>query len=382
MNYKIIAYTLGWVLNIESACLILPLICSLIYKENTTFALAVCIAICLALGISLSIKTPKNKSLYAKEGFVTVALAWIVMSIFGCLPFVISGYIPSFIDALFETVSGFTTTGASILSDVEALPKSLLFWRSFTHWIGGMGVLVFIIAILPLSGGNNMHLIKAESTGPSVGKIVPKVKSTAKILYGLYILLTVIEIALLLFNGMDLFSAITLSFGTAGTGGFGILNSSCGDYTPAIQVIITVFMLLFGVNFSLYYLLLLGRVKDVLKSSELKTYFAVVALATICICINCMDMFKSVGEALRHSAFQVASIITTTGYSTCDFDLWPSFSKTILVLLMFLGACAGSTGGGIKVSRIIILFKSILKEVKIAVHAESTHKITMDVHMI
>ena len=382
MNYKIIAYTLGWVLNIEAACLVLPLICSVIYKEPTVGILGICIILCLVFGILLTIKSPKNKAIYAKEGFVTVALAWIVMSIFGSLPFVLSGYIPSFVDALFETVSGFTTTGASILSDVEALPKSLLFWRSFTHWIGGMGVLVFLIAILPLSGGNNMHLIKAESTGPSVGKIVPKVKSTAKILYGLYILLTVIEIVLLLVYGLDIFSAITLSFGTAGTGGFGVLNSSIGDYSAPIQIIITIFMFLFGVNFSLYYLLLLGKVRDVLKSSELKTYFAIVTISTILICINCADMFESISDALRHSAFQVASIITTTVYSTCDFDLWPSFSKTILVLLMFIGACAGSTGGGIKVSRIIILFKSIIKEVKLAVHPKSTHKITMDGHIL
>ena len=382
MNYKIIAHTLGWVLNIEATCLVLPLICAIICGDKTIPAILLSMAICLAIGIPLAIKPPKNKSLYAKEGFVTVALAWICMSIFGSLPFYISGHIPSFTNALFETVSGFTTTGASILSDVEALPKSLLFWRSFTHWIGGMGVLVFIIAILPLSGGNNMHLIKAESTGPSVGKIVPKVKSTAKILYGIYIAITVIEIVLLLFYGMDLFSAITLSFGTAGTGGFGILNSSCGDYSSAVQVIITIFMLLFGINFSLYYLLLLGKIRDVFKSSELVTYLTVVASATILIAINCVRMFSCFGEALRHSAFQVASIITTTGYSTCDFDLWPSFSKTILVVLMFVGACAGSTGGGIKVSRLIILFKSIMKEIKIAVHPKSTHKLTMDGHVI
>lgn len=382
MNYKVIAHTLGWVLNIEAVCLMLPLICAIIYGDKTIPTLLICIALCLAIGIPLAIKPPKNRAIYAKEGFVTVALSWILMSIFGALPFCLSGHIPSFTNALFETVSGFTTTGASILADVEALPKSLLFWRSFTHWIGGMGVLVFIIAILPLSGGNNMHLIKAESTGPSVGKIVPKVKSTAKILYGIYIAITLIEMVLLLFYGMDLFSAITLSFGTAGTGGFGILNSSCGDYSPAVQIIITIFMLLFGVNFSLYYLLLLGRVRDMFKSSEFKTYLIVVASATILIAINCVKMFSGFGEALRHSAFQVASIITTTGYSTCDFDLWPSFSKTILVMLMFVGACAGSTGGGIKVSRSIILFKSITKEIKLAVHPKSTHKLTMDGHII
>jgi len=382
MNYRIIANTLGWVLNIEAACLMLPLICGVIYKESTVGIFGICIAICLGLGIALTLKPPKNKAIYAKEGFVTVALGWIIMSVMGSLPFFLSGSIPSFIDALFETVSGFTTTGASILSDVESLPKSILFWRSFTHWIGGMGVLVFIIAILPLSGGNNMHLIKAESTGPSVGKIVPKVKSTAKILYGIYIFLTCVEILLLLIYGLDIFSALTLSFGTAGTGGFSILNSGCADYSPAVQSILTIFMLLFGVNFSLYYLLLLGKIRDVWKSSELKTYIVVVTSATLLICINCANMFDSISTALRHCAFQVASIITTTGYSTYDFNLWPSFSKTILVLLMFSGACAGSTCGGIKISRSIILFKSILKEVKLAVHPKSTHKLTMDGHTI
>ncbi|MBE7015235.1 MAG: TrkH family potassium uptake protein [Ruminococcaceae bacterium] len=382
MNYKVVAHTLGWVMNIEAACMVLPLICAIIYREPEAMTFGISIAICLVLGLCLTLKAPKKKDMYAKEGMVAVALSWIVISILGALPFVISGYIPNFVDALFETVSGFTTTGASILTDVEALPKSMLFWRSFTHWIGGMGVLVFIVAILPLSGGANMHLIKAESPGPSVGKLVPKVKSTAMILYGIYLGLTATEIVFLLFAGMDTFSAITLTFGTVGTGGFGVLNSSVADYSNAVQIIITVFMLLCGINFSIYYMLLLGKVRDAAKSSELWVYLGVVALSIFAISINCSGLYETVGDTVRHSAFQVASIITTTGYGTTDFDLWPSFSKTILVLLMFMGACAGSTGGGIKVSRIVILFKSILKEVKLSAHPKTTYKLTMDGHII
>ncbi len=378
MNYKVILHTLGWVLNIEATALLLPLICAALYGEPYVLLFAFCIAFCLLFGLPLTIKKPKNKTLYAREGFIAVALSWIVLSIFGALPFFISGFIPNFIDALFETVSGFTTTGASILTDVESLPKSLLFWRSFTHWIGGMGVLVFLVAILPLSGGNNLYLIKAESPGPSVSKLVPKVRSTAKILYEMYLVLTLIEIMLLLFGGLDLFSAITLSFGTAGTGGFGILNSSIGDYSPYVQNVITVFMLLFGIDFSLYYLLLLRKFKSVLRSEELRTYLGIVSLSIIVIAFNCRGLFESMVTAFRHSAFQVASIVTTTGYGTADFDKWPELSKTILVTLMFMGACAGSTGGGIKVSRIIILVKTIFKELATAVHPKSVRKITLN----
>lgn len=378
MNYKIILNTLGWVLNIEAAAMLLPLICAAIYKEECIITFALCIVICFIFGFSLTLKSPKKKSMYSREGFISVALSWIVLSIFGALPFFLSGYVPSFIDALFETVSGFTTTGSSILSDVEALPKSLLFWRSFTHWIGGMGVLVFLVALLPLSGGSNFHLIKAESPGPSVSKLVPKVRSTAKILYQMYLAMTVIEIVLLLFGRLSLFEAITLSFGTAGTGGFAITNSGCADYTPYVQNVITVFMILFGIDFSLYYLLLLGKVKDVIRSDEVKTYLGIIAAAIVIITINCRDLFASLCDTLRHAAFQVASIITTTGYATTDFNLWPELSKCILVLLMFIGACAGSTGGGIKVSRIIILCKTIFKELTLVIHPNSTRKITMN----
>ncbi len=378
MNYRIIMHTLGWVLNIEAAAMILPLICAVIYGEPYVLLFALCILMCLAFGLTLTVRSPKKKNMYAREGFIAVALSWIILSIFGALPFYISGFIPNFIDALFETVSGFTTTGASILTDVEALPKSLIFWRSFTHWIGGMGVLVFLVAILPLSGGNNLYLIKAESPGPSVSKLVPKVRTTAKILYEMYLVMTLFEIALLYFGGLPLFDALTLSFGTAGTGGFGIANSSAADYSPYVQNIITIFMISFGIDFSLYYLLLMRKVRDVLHSDELKGYLGIILGSIIIITVNCRGMFETLADTVRHAAFQVGSIITTTGYSTTDFDKWPELSKTILIMLMFIGACAGSTGGGIKVSRVIIYIKSIFKELIAAVHPNSVRKITMN----
>lgn len=378
MNYRVILHTLGWVLNIEAAAMVLPLVCSLLYGEMSMAKIfLLCIALCLVIGVALTIKPLKKKSMYAKEGFICVALSWIVLSIFGALPFIFSGT-ASVVDSLFETVSGFSTTGASILSDVEILPKGLIFWRSFTHWLGGMGVLVFLVAILPLAGGNNLHLIKAESPGPSVSKLVPKVRSTAKILYLMYLVLTGIQVIFLLCGGLDLFESLTLSFGTAGTGGFGILNSGCADYSPYIQIVITVFMILFGINFSLYYLLLLGKIRDVLRSEELKTYLGFILVAIVIIVLNCKDMYESIGDAIRHTAFQVGAVITTTGFSTTDFDLWPSLSKTIMVLLMFSGAMAGSTGGGIKVSRILILLKTIKKEIFSTVHPNATRKVTID----
>lgn len=381
MNYKIILYTLGWVLDLEAAAMLLPLICALVYGESPHVFL-ICIGICALLGTAMIIKKPKNTSMYPREGYATVALSWILMSLFGSLPFFISGYIPNFFDALFETVSGFTTTGASILTDIEALPKSLLFWRSFTHWIGGMGIIVFLIAMLPLFGGSNLYLIKAESPGPSVGKLVPKVKSTAKILYGIYFSLTAVQIVLLLLGGMNVFEALTTTFGTAGTGGFGVKNSSLAEYSPYIQNVVTVFMLIFGVDFSIYYLILAKRFKDVLRSTELRTYIVIVLVSALTIAFNCRHLFSNIWQSLHHSFFQTASIMTTTGFSTADFDQWPSLSKTILVLLMFIGACAGSTGGGIKVSRVVILIKSIIKEIKITAHPKSTMKITMNGRII
>lgn len=381
MNINIILYTLGWVLNLEAIAMLLPLSCSLIYGEPLMPFLAA-IGACALLGILLTLKKPKNTTMYSREGYASVALCWIVLSIMGSIPFMVSGCIPNFFDALFETVSGFTTTGASILPDVEIIPKGIIFWRSFTHWLGGMGIIVFLIAILPLFGGSNLYLIKAESPGPAVGKLVPKVKSTAKILYSIYIALTIVEIILLLLGGMNLFDALTTSFGTAGTGGFGIRNSSMADFSPYIQNVVTVFMLIFGVDFSIYYLILIKKFSSAVKSTEVRTYLGIVFSSAILIAFNCRHLFDNVFQALHHTFFQVASIITTTGYATVDFDLWPSFSKAILVLLMFIGACAGSTGGGIKVSRIVILCKSIIKEIRVTAHPKSTVKLTMNGRVI
>ncbi len=383
MNYKMIIYTLGWVLKIEAATMLIPFICALCYQEiPEIYVWLGCIALCMIIGSLLTIKQPKNKTMYAREGFVSVSLSWIFMSLFGALPFIFSGHIQNFADAFFEIVSGFTTTGASILTNVEALPKSLIMWRSFSHWIGGMGVLVFLMAIVPLSGGGNVHLLKAESPGPSVSKLVPKLKSTAMILYAIYIVLTLIQIILLLFGGLDLFSSLTLSFGTAGTGGFSILNSGAATYSPYVQYIITIFMILFGIDFSLYYALLLREAKSILKSSELKGYLGIIAMSILLIFVNTRWMFETTEEAFRHIAFTVGSIITTTGYATTDFNLWPEFSKVILVILMFVGACAGSTGGGIKVSRILILLKNIGKEVRTSVHPRTTLKLKMNGRII
>lgn len=381
MNINIILYTLGWVLNLEAIAMLLPLSCSLIYKEPVMPFLAA-IGACALLGIILTLKKPKNTTMYSREGYASVALCWIVFSIMGSIPFMVSGSIPNFFDALFETVSGFTTTGASVIPDVEIIPKGIIFWRSFTHWLGGMGIIVFLIAILPLFGGSNLYLIKAESPGPAVGKLVPKVKSTAKILYSIYIALTIVEIILLLLGGMNVFDALTTTFGTAGTGGFGIRNSSMADFSPYIQNVVTVFMLIFGVDFSIYYLILIKKFSSAVKSTEVRTYFGIVFSSAILIAFNCRHLFSNVFDALHHAFFQVASIITTTGYATVDFDKWPSFSKAIIVLLMFIGACAGSTGGGIKVSRIVILCKSIIKEIRITAHPKSTVKLTMNGRVI
>lgn len=375
MNYRIVTYVLGWALNIEAFSMLLPLLCAVAYNEPNKWVFLVCALICALVGTPLVLAGHKNKAMYAKEGFASVALSWIVISIFGAIPFVMSGAIPNFVDALFETASGFSTTGASILTDLDVLPKSIIFWRSFTHWMGGMGVIVFLVAILPVAGGNNLHLLRAESPGHSVGKLVPRVRTTAKILYLIYIGLTVIEIVLLMLGGLDLFEASTLSFGTAGTGGFSIKNSGLTEETAYIQNVITVFMMIFGVDFAFYYLILMRRIKTAFKLEEVISYFVIIAVAITLISINVNHMYASVGETIKHSAFQVGSIITTTGYATTDFNLWPQFSKTILLLLMFCGACTGSTGGGMKVSRITILAKSIVKEIKVLAHPKSTVKV-------
>ena len=378
MNYSMISYILGWIFNFEAAFMILPGITAIIYREKNGLAFLITMLICLTIGIPLTRRKRKSKVFHAKEGAVTVALSWLVLSIAGALPFIISGSIPHPIDAIFETVSGFTTTGASILSDVEALSHCMLIWRSFTHWIGGMGVLVFILCLLPLTGGYHMNLMKAESPGPSVSKLVPKVQSTAKILYTIYIILTIVEIIFLLIGKMPLFDTLCLSFGTAGTGGFGIKNDSIASYSTYNQVVITVFMILFGINFNAYYLLLTKKVMQAAKNEEVRYYLGIIGLAIVAIAINTREMFTSFGRAFQQAAFQVGSIITTTGYATTDFNVWPVFSKTILVILMFVGACAGSTGGGIKVSRFIVMVKTMIKELNSYIHPKSVKKIKMD----
>lgn len=378
MNYSIIIYIIGWILKLEAAFMLLPGITAIIYREKTGLVFLITMAICLAAGIPLTRKKPKQKAFYTKEGFVTVALSWIVLSIMGAVPFVLSGAIPHPIDALFETVSGFTTTGASILSDVECLPHCVLIWRSFTHWIGGMGVLVFILSLLPLTGGYHMNLMKAESPGPSVGKLVPKVQSTAKILYSIYLGLTLLQIILLLCGKMPLFDTLCTAFGTAGTGGFGIKNNSIAGYSTYIQVVVTIFMILFGINFNVYFFLLTKKFTQAFKCEEVRYYLGIIAVAIIIITFNVRHMFGSVGEALQHASFQVGSIITTTGFATTDFNLWPQVSRTILIILMFVGACAGSTGGGIKVSRFVILCKTIRKELHLYIHPNAVKKIKMD----
>ena len=378
MNYSMIFFILGWIFNFEAAFMLLPGITAIIYQEKNGLAFLITMIICLAIGLPLTRKKPQNKVFHAKEGAVTVALSWIVLSMAGAFPFVISGSIPNPIDAMFETVSGFTTTGASILSDVEALSHCMLLWRSFTHWIGGMGVLVFILCLLPLTGGYHMNLMKAESPGPSVSKLVPKVQTTAKILYTIYLMLTVLQMILLLIGRMPLFDTVCLTFGTAGTGGFGIKNDSIAGYSTYNQIVITVFMILFGVNFNVYYLLLTKKVVQAAKSEEVRYYFGIIAVAIIAIAINTKGMYTSFGRSIQQAAFQVGSIITTTGYATTNFNVWPVLSKTILVMLMFVGACAGSTGGGIKVSRLMILCKSARKELQLYLHPNAVKKIKMD----
>ncbi len=377
MNYRMIKYILGWILVFEALFLLIPALTAVIYGERAIQPILITIAVCLVTGGLLIIKKPANTELYSREGYVIVSLSWIVLSLFGALPFTLSGAIPRYIDALFETVSGFTTTGASILTEVESLPKSLIMWRSFTHWVGGMGVLVFLMAFLPLSGGQNIHIMKAESPGPSVSKLVPRVRTTALILYSIYFVLTFLQFLFLLFGGMPVFDSVNTALATAGTGGFGIKNDSLGGYSPYIQIVTTVFMLLFSINFTSYYLIITKKIKDAFNR-EVRTFLIIVAASIGIITYNVRGMFGTIPEALRHVSFSVASIISTTGFSTADFDLWPELSRTILVLLMFIGACAGSTGGGIKVSRIIILFKSLSKELQMMIHPKQIKKITMD----
>ncbi|MBQ2815726.1 MAG: TrkH family potassium uptake protein [Clostridia bacterium] len=379
MNRRMVFYLIGQMLKVEAALMALPLIVSLIYRESSYLAFLISIGIALGFGFLMTILSrPKTRVFYAKEGFVIVSLAWIAMSLIGAAPFVISGEIPSFIDAVFETISGFTTTGSSIVRNVEALSKGILFWRSFTHWIGGMGVLVFVLAIMPKFSDRSIHLIRAEMAGPIVGKLVPKAKDTAKILYLIYIAMTVIETIFLLFGGMSLFESVVHSFGTAGTGGFGIKADSIGGYSPYCQWVITVFMLLFGINFNLYYFLLLRNFRSIFKNLELWVYIGVITVSTGIITANILSRFGGFFDALRYAAFQVSSVVTTTGYATADFDLWPSLSKGIIFILLFLGGCAGSTAGGLKISRVLILFKMMRSELHKMLHPRSVNVVKMD----
>lgn len=378
MNSSIIRYILGSVLKIEGVLLLLPCIVAVCYREKVGFVYLLVAAACLVLGLAMTFRKPKDTVYYLKEGCVATAFSWILLSFFGALPFWISGEIASLTDALFETVSGFTTTGASILDNVEVLSHTALFWRSFTHWIGGMGVLVFLLAIISMSGGSQVNLLRAESPGPSVGKLVPKMKYTARILYLIYLGLTATEVILLLAGRMPLFDALTTSFGTAGTGGFGIKADSIGGYSPYLQWVVTFFMIAFGVNFNAYYFILFHNAKKALHMEEVRCYLAIIAGAVGILLLDTVNIYGNFSDAMRHSAFQVASIMTTTGFSTGDFDLWSQTSKTVLVMLMFVGACAGSTGGGIKVSRFIILIKTIGKELNSYIHPRSIKKITYD----
>lgn len=378
MNGSIIRYILGQVLKIEAALLMLPVVTALVYGESQGWSYGIVAVVSLVLGLIMSWKKPRDNVFYLKEGCVATSLCWIIMSIAGAVPFMLTGEIPSFTDAVFETVSGFTTTGASILTDVEALCRTSLMWRSFTHWIGGMGVLVFLLAIVPMNGGSHMNLMKAESPGPSVSKLVPKVKSTAQILYVIYFLMTVIEIVLLILADMPVFDAIATSFGTAGTGGFGIKGDSIAGYSVLIQWIVTIFMILFGVNFNAYYFLLFGKIKKAFSMEEVRSYFFIILVAIGFITWNIVPICENIFHALTLSAFQVGSIITTTGFATTDFNFWPEASKSILVLLMFIGACAGSTGGGIKVSRIVILVKTLGKELSSYLHPKSIRKVKFE----
>ncbi len=378
MNGLIIRYILGYVLKIEGFLLLLPSLVAAIYNETTGFYYIAVGIFCMIIGMVISGKKPENSVFYLKEGCVATALSWICLSIFGALPMFFSGEIPSYVDSLFETVSGFTTTGASILSDVEALSKCSLFWRSFTNWIGGMGVLVFLLAIVPLTGGSHMNLMKAESPGPSVGKLVPKVKHTARLLYFIYIGLTLTEFIILIFSEMNWFEAINTSLATAGTGGFGFRNDSYASFSPYVKWTVTIFMILFGVNFNAYYLIIFRQFKKAFSMEEVKVYFGIIAVSIGIIFLQLIKTSVGTFDAITDAAFQVASVISSTGFSTVDFNEWPQTSKTILVFLMFIGACAGSTGGGIKVSRIIILFKSLGKELKSYIHPKIVNKIRFD----
>ena len=380
MNYRMIGYLLGLILLIEAALMVLPASVALAYSESV-MPFLITIAVLIVVSLPFVLFRPQNRRIFAKDGFVVVASAWILMSAFGAMPFVISGAIPNYVDALFETVSGFTTTGATILTEVESLPKGILFWRSFTHWVGGMGVLVFMMAILPSAGGGqNMHLMRAEVPGPTKGKLVPKMRQTAIILYSIYMVLTLIEIIVLLFTGMPLYDSVVSSLATAGTGGFSVLNSSIGGYNnPAAEWVIAIFMFIFGVNFNLYYFVIIGRAREIFKSEEFRAYTALFLVSSAAIVINTLNTVEKVGDCIRDAFFQVASIMSTTGFATLNYDAeWPEFSKAVLVLMTIVGACAGSTAGGLKMSRVLIVLKGIVCQIKKILRPHSVSVVRLD----
>ena len=378
MNTSMIRYILGQILRLQSLFLLLPSATALIYKEDTFVPYITVAFSCFILGTVMTWEKPKDSVFYLKEGCVATALSWAVLSLSGAFPFVLTGEIPHFMNALFETVSGFTTTGSSVLSDVEALSHSSLLWRSFSNWIGGMGVLVFLLAVIPMSGGSNINLMKAESPGPSVGKLVPKIRSTARILYLIYLSMSFIMFILLLLGDMPVFEALNTAFATSGTGGFGFKNDSFASFSPYIQWVVGIFMMLFGINFNAYYFLLFRDIRKAFKMEEVRWYLAIVILSTFVIFTDLMQFYSTLGSALRDAFFQVSTIITTTGFATADFNLWSATSKSTLVLLMFIGGCAGSTSGGLKISRLIILVKTIFKELTSYTHPKSIVKIKMD----
>ena len=380
MNLRIVRYITGWVIIFEGAFLLFPLITGLCYGEYEICRIfALVIGICLLVGLLLKgIKKGELGELYIREGFACVSLSWIALAIFGALPFFLSGEIPVFTDAVFEVTSGLTTTGASIMADVESMSKASMFWRCFTHWIGGMGVFVFIMAILPMAGARNINLMKAESPGPSVSKFMPKIKDTAMLLYLIYIVITIVCIASYKLSGMTIYESFTLAFGTVGTGGFGIYNDSMASFTPLQQNLMTFFMIISGINYSVYFCILTGNLKEIFSFEEVRYYLLMIAVSVGLITWNILPLYRSIGVSLRHSAFQVASIITTSGFSTTDFNGWPEFSKGLVVLLMVVGACAGSTGGGLKVSRVLILMKGVGKEIRSIIHPQHVRKLYLD----
>lgn len=378
MNFALVFYIIGWMLDMESLMMLAAGLTAVIYHEDCHMAIFASAVLCFALGTVMILRPPARREFTLKEGYLTVSLCWIILSLTGMMPFLLSGAIPDPVNAFFETVSGFTTTGSSILEDIDHFPHGLLFWRSFTHWIGGMGILVLVISVIPVVGGTRMNLMKAESPGPSVTRILPTAKNSARILYIMYFSMTAVQVILLLLTGMPVFDSITITFGTAGTGGFGVSNASCADYTAVQQVIITIFMILFGVNFNAFFLLLRRKWKSAFDIEEIRYYLIIIAAATVLIAGNIRSMYRSIGEALQQAFFQVGSIITTTGFCTTDYNGWPALSCTILVLLMFIGACSGSTGGGIKICRFIVMLKAVRREIRSYIYPGAVTPMRLD----